>query len=175
MLDLLPLLGELHHQNERDTGILYYKNGVGWGVRALTAGTGITLTDGGILGALTISTTLTLAAGVYNPTLTNVANLDASTSYEAQYMRVGNTVTVSGKVDADPTAPAASTQLGISLPIASNIGAVEDVGGAAFASGIAGQGAGIFGDLTNNRAEMRWVAGDVTNQPMHYVYSYTVI
>ena len=114
-------------------------------------------------------------SGVYTPTLTNVANLDASTSYEAQYIRVGNTVTVSGKVDADPTAPAASTQLGISLPIASNIGAVEDVGGTAFASAIAGQGAGIFGDAANNRAEMRWVAGDVTNQPMHYVYQYQVI
>ena len=115
-----------------------------------------------------------LDAGTYTPTLTNVANLGASTSYQAQYLRVGATVFVSGRVDVDPTAGAA-TQLGISLPIASNIGATEDLGGAAFASGIAGQGAAIYGDLTNNRAQMEWIAVDITNQPMFYSFGYQVI
>lgn len=117
----------------------------------------------------------TPSSGTYTPTLTNVANLDASTAYQCQYLRVGSTVTVSGKVDADPTAPAASTQLGISLPIASNFGAVEDCAGTAFASGIAGQGAAIIGDAGNNRAQMQWVAGDVTNQAMFFSFSYQVI
>ncbi len=119
--------------------------------------------------------TLPTAAGTYTPTLTNAANLDASTAYACQYLQVGNTVTVSGKVDVDPTAPAAATQLGISLPVASNFGAAEDCGGTAFATGIAGQGAGIRGDAANNRAEMVWVSGDITNQPMQFSFTYEVI
>lgn len=113
--------------------------------------------------------------GTYTPTLTNVANLDASTAYECQYMRVGNTVTVSGKVDIDPTLPATSTQLGISLPIASNLGAVEDCAGTAFASGIANQGAAILGDATNNRAQLQYISGDTTNQAMYFTFTYQVI
>lgn len=113
--------------------------------------------------------------GTYTPTLTNVANLDASTAYQAQYTRMGNVVIVSGKVDIDPTLTATATQLGISLPIASNIGAAEDCSGTAFAPGIAGQGAAIVGDAANNRAEMQWVATDVTNQAMHFIFSYEVI
>lgn len=116
-----------------------------------------------------------VTSGKYTPTLTNVANLDASTAYECQYMRVGSIVNVSGKVDVDPTAAVASTQLGISLPIASNIGANEDCSGTAFASGIAAQGAAILGDATNNRAQMQWISGDVTSQPMFFTFQYEII
>lgn len=124
-------------------------------------------------GAAAIPTN-TLYAGTYTPTLTNVANLDASTAYACQYLRVGQVVTVSGKVDVDPTAGAA-TQLGISLPLASNFGNAQECGGAAFASGIAGQGAAIRADATNDRAEMVWVAVDLTNQPMYFSFTYQMI
>lgn len=114
------------------------------------------------------------AHGTYTPTLTNVANLDASAAYQCQYLRLGNTVMVSGKVDVDPTAGAA-TQLGISLPVASNFGAAEDCAGAAAASGIAGQSAAIIADTTNDRAEMQWIAVNLTNQPMYFTFGYQVI
>src|SRR5574341_1241568 len=106
---------------------------------------------------------LTNRSGVYTPTLTNVANLAASTAYECQWMRVGELVTVSGKADVDPTA-AASTQLGISLPIPSNFGAAEDCGGVAFSPAVANQGAAILADATNNRAQMEWIAVDLSNR-----------
>lgn len=118
---------------------------------------------------------LNLASGVYTPTLTNVANLDGSTAFECQYLRVGSVVTVSGKVSVDPTTTATSTQLGISLPIASNLGAEEDCAGTAFASAIASQGAAIKADATNNRAQMQWIAGDVTNQLLFFSFTYQVI
>lgn len=114
-------------------------------------------------------------SGTYTPTLTNVANLDASTVYDAQFMRVGSVVTVSGKVDVDPTLAVTLTQLGISLPFASALTAEEQCAGTAFASGIAGQGAAIRADATNDRAEMAWISGDVTNQPMYYTFTYQVI
>lgn len=116
-----------------------------------------------------------LAYSTYTPTLTNVANLAASTAYQCQYLRVGSVVIVSGKVDVDPTAPAVLTRLGLSLPVASNIGAAEDVGGTAFASAIAGQGAAILGDAANNRAELSWISGDITNQPMFFSFAYRII
>lgn len=116
-----------------------------------------------------------IVAGTYTPTLTNVANLDGSTAFECQYLRIGSTVVVSGKVSVDPTLAATSTQLGISLPIASNFGAQEDCSGCAFASGVAGQGAAILGDSTNDRAQMQWVASDLTNQPMYFTFTYQVI
>ena len=110
----------------------------------------------------------------YTPTLTNVANLDASTAYQCQYHRVGAVVTVSGKVDVDPTA-AVSTQLGISLPIASNFGAAQDCCGTAFANAIAGQGAAILADTTNDRAQMEWIAADLTNKSMYFTFVYRIV
>lgn len=116
-----------------------------------------------------------LSSGVYTPTLTDVANLDGSTTYEAVYMRIGNVVAVAGKVDINPTTTATLTKLGMSLPIISNIGALEDCAGSAFASGITAQGAAIRGDATNNRAELAYIATDVSNQPMYYNYMYQIL
>ncbi len=116
-----------------------------------------------------------IASGTYIPTLSNVANLGASTAYQCQYLRVGSTVFVSGRVDVDPTLPATVTQLGISLPVASSLESTVDCAGTAFASGIAAQGVAIRADEANNRAEMIWVAGDVTNQPMFFSFGYEII
>lgn len=138
--------------------------------RAAGAGTG----DPTDLTAAQVATILSLDSGHYTPTLTNVLNLAASTAFQCQWLRVGNTVHVSGRVDVDPTA-AGSTQLGITLPVASNLGAAEDCAGCAFASGIAGQGAAILADATNDRAQMQWVAVDLTNQPMYFTFTYEVL
>lgn len=141
---------------------------------ALTSGTfPVATTNGRLTDSSFTSTNLT--SGTYTPTLTNVANLDASTAYQCQYMRVGNTVTVSGKVDVDPTAAATPTQLGISLPIASNIGGAEDCAGTGASPGIAGQSMAVVGNAANNRAELQWIAGDLTNQATYFTFTYQVI
>lgn len=122
----------------------------------------------------TLSDLPTLDASTYTPALTNVTNLDASTAYSCQYIRVGSVVTVSGVVDADPTA-AGLVQLGIALPIASNFANANECAGTAAATGIAGQSAGIVADATNDRAEMKWIAVDTTNQPMAFSFTYRII
>jgi hypothetical protein len=61
-------------------------------------------------------------SGTYTPTLTNVSNVTTSTPFDCQYMRVGNTVTVSGKVEVTPTVASTFTSYRISLPIASTLG-----------------------------------------------------
>lgn len=125
-------------------------------------------------GSLVTISNITFSSGTYTPTLSNTTNITASTAYQCQYLRVGDTVTVSGKVDVDPTA-AGQVQLGITLPISSNIGAVEDLGGTASAIAVAGQSAGIYGDATNNRATMEWIAVDLSNRAMFFTFSYQVI
>lgn len=118
---------------------------------------------------------LTLVSSTYTPTLTNVANLDASTAYACQYCRIGSAVIVSGRVDVDPTLTATATQLGVSLPVASDFSAGPQCAGTAFCPAIAGMGSAIEADVTNNRANFRFTATDVTNQGLFFIFLYQVI
>ena len=103
-------------------------------------------------------------------------NLDVNvTMSEAQYLRVGNTVVVSGRFTANPTLPATATSFEATLPIASNIGAAEDVAGTAFCGSIAGQGAEVIGVAANDTFKVQWVAGDTTDQTWSYCFAYQVI
>lgn len=125
-------------------------------------------------GTQAISTISDVTIGTYTPTLTGVANVAASTAYTCQYIKAGTMVVVSGKVDVDPTA-AAVTQLGISLPVASNFANPEECAGTAFCPAVAGQGAAILADAANNRAEMQWVAVDLANRTMAFTFVYRII
>jgi hypothetical protein len=115
-----------------------------------------------------------LASGTYTPTLFNVTNLAASTAFVCQYLRVGSTVTVSGRVDVDPTAGGAA-ELGISLPIASNFAITANCGGTAVSPGIAGQCMAILADVVNDRAAMQWVAVDTSNQAAYFSFTYRIL
>lgn len=124
----------------------------------------------------TISDLPTLAAGTYSPTRSAEANMDANvTMAQAQYLRVGATVTVSGRFTADPTLTATATSFEIDLPVASNIGAIEDLAGVAFCGAIAGQGAEIIGSVANNTAVIQWISGDITSQTWSFTFTYQVI
>lgn len=114
-------------------------------------------------------------SGTYSPTAVLVANLDSATLSGCRFSRSGKIVTVSGKATLDPTAPATSTQLGIPLPIASNLASDADLAGVAFATGVAGQGGGIFGDAANDRAQLQFVSGDITSQVMCFMFQYTIL
>lgn len=118
---------------------------------------------------------ITLAAGQYTPTRSAEVNMDANvTTYEAQYLRVGATVTVSGSFLANPTA-AGVTSFQITLPVASNIGAVSDAAGVAAGGGIAGMSAAISGVVASDTALVSWIAVDTTAQTWYYTFSYQVI
>lgn len=94
-----------------------------------TAGTELLrLTHGGRLygtalhnnpGSMTGTTTQYIGSGTYTPTVTNTANLTSITSRRAQWLRVGNVVTVSGSFTA--TISGVSALPHVSLPIASNL------------------------------------------------------
>lgn len=114
-----------------------------------------------------------LAHGTYTPTLTNTTNIGASTARLSTYMRVGDTVTVAGQVDIDPTATGA-VLLGISLPTASNFSTAYQAGGTICAKAFVEAGM-IEADATNDRVSANFIAVDTTNHTFGFTFTYQVI
>ena len=69
------------------------------------------------------------SSGTYTPVPTNQSNITSLAFYEAQYMRVGSTVTVSGVFISAITSSVSKGMFEIPLPITSDIGAPEDLAG----------------------------------------------
>ena len=113
-------------------------------------------------------------SGTYTPTLTNTTNIDASTAYTCQYMRVGNVVTVSGRVDIDPTAAGIIT-LGMSLPIASNFATAQQMGGTYSSGGGSVNVGRISADVTNDRASFEGPVVAIINTGFHFSFTYLVV
>lgn len=114
-----------------------------------------------------------LAGTTWTPTLTNVTNVAASTAYQGQYLRIGNTVSGSCKVDVTPTA-AGATELGISIPVASNFGADEDACGVGHSQAIQ-EGGGVSADTANDRMAFKFLAGAAVARTFYITFSYQVI
>lgn len=115
-------------------------------------------------------------SGTYTPTLTNVTNVTASTAYTCQWFRVGDVVTVSGKIDITPTA-AGLIQIGLSLPVASALTSDEQCAGAG-APHTAGTGLralAIRGDAANDRAILSSDVPNTTVTAWYFQFSYRVI
>ena len=111
--------------------------------------------------------------GTYTPTLTGVGNVAASSASDFRYIQIGTTVMVSGTFDVDPTSTGL-TQTGISLPVASDLGATS-CSGTANNHSVPGQNGIIYADATNNRAEHYFVATSAANQSWRCVFMYDVI
>jgi hypothetical protein len=136
-------------------------------------------------GIKTSRTTVTLPAatdgnifsGTYTPTLTNTTNIAASTAYVTGYFRVGNMVTVAGRVNIDPTAASTASELRISLPIASNFANNQNLGGVgAIATGVAEvSSGGILADATNDEARFLFTSGGTAARDYYFTFSYQVL
>jgi hypothetical protein len=131
----------------------------------------VLITDGS--GTTSWKTLIPVNSGFYTPTLTNTTNLTASTAYQCYWYRVGDMVTVFGKVDVDPTA-AGNTVLNMELPVASGLTGDSDLAGTAACSTISGEVISISpggADL----AKFRWTATDTTNHSLHFHLSYYIV
>jgi len=144
------------------------------GSGALVFGTSPTIATPSLTSPTISGASGNLYSGTYTPTLTNVANLDATTVYSCQYMRVGDTVTVSGKLDVDPTTISTLTQAGISLPIASNLANNNECAGTACARLFVEPGS-ITGDVTNDRAQLDFFAQSTANHAVFFHFTYRII
>lgn len=123
--------------------------------------------------AAAVRTTLGFANGIHTPTLTNTTNVASSTPLSAQYLRVGNTVTVSGTLTVQATAAASTlTTLGVSLPVASDLANANELGGS---GALLTAPVLISGDATNNRATFQWNSLSTSAVTLSYHFSYRVI
>lgn len=119
---------------------------------------------------------LTGNAGTYTPTLTNTTNVAASTAYVTSWYRVGNIVTVFGKVDIDvTTASSTVTLMGMSLPVASALANEQELAGVATSDAVANLAIRIKGDVTNDRASFSFLATSGSNDSYSFQFSYRVI
>lgn len=125
-----------------------------------------------------LGTDILPTSGTYTPTATNVTNITSSTPNNTTYQRVGNIVNVTGSITVTTTLAVAS-QVDVSLPIASNIGAVTDLNGlgdGANGTGGVSLGAYITGDATNDRASIFFTSVGVgATYTIYYHFSYKVI
>jgi hypothetical protein len=137
---------------------------------------GAALHDNG--GSVTGTTNQYIASGTYTPTITNTTNVDASTARLTSWMRVGNVVTVGGQFDVDATSAANTyTEVGISLPIASNFTTAFQLGGTGASSeAVTGGGpaASIVADSTNDRAQFYYRSQTASNTTFTFTFTYQV-
>lgn len=118
-----------------------------------------------------------IPAGTYTPTLTNQANVANSTAYICQFSRTANAVTVSGKVDIEPTLATQITRLDMTLPVASNLSSAIQCAGSALYSGAVPEIANVVGNSVSDLARIQWttVAGSGAQLGWYFIYQYQVI
>lgn len=121
---------------------------------------------------------LNLVQGTYTPTLTNSTNLDASTvvGTDLYYQRIGNQVTVWGVITLDVTAATTGTTLGISLPIASSLTALQQLSGQLTSWSAGGAFGTALADATNDRAQIDLMSGTNTSEQTYTIrFTYLVL
>lgn len=129
-------------------------------------------------GSVTGTTNQYIASGTYTPTLTNSINITSSASGVAQWIRVGNVVTVTcGNININPAAAGLSTQLGISLPIASNFTSDVQCGGVGVGTqNVVYVSGRIYADIVGNKAFMDWFAStDDSGEPWSFSFTYLIV
>lgn len=119
---------------------------------------------------ITVEPQQTTASGTYTPTWTGLANVDSVTAFSCQYMRVGDTVTVSGWVTINATADNTPTSLSFSLPINSDTSVVNRLNGTGVQQG-GGVAACLSGYGTNfGEFEVLPSVDTAINYSFHFTY-----
>lgn len=113
--------------------------------------------------------------GTYTPTLTNTANVSASTANPCQWMRIGNMVQVSGNLSVDPTLIATATQLDFSLPVTSSFTQSYQAGGTGAATTTTNEAVGIIARTSASTVIFDWLATDVTNHQITFSFMYQIV
>lgn len=125
-------------------------------------------------GAVTGTTNQYIASGTYTPTLTDQTNIDSSTAFQCQWIRVGNVVTVSGMVGINATSATTFTVLRMSLPIPSTLGALEACAGTHNQSAGTENPGVIYADVAGNLAEFAFTSVSTTELNRLFTFTYLV-
>lgn len=156
---------------------------IGWGGFRIT-GLAIATTTGDALSygndATIANLTVTGSAGnvsngVYAPTATNIENTSGLSTSNANYLRVGNRVTVSGLIVMTITTGAGTaTEVDFNPPIASTFVSIADAIGVCATDGTTQSGI-IAAETTGaHRIRMVFSAQSTGAQSMYYHYTYVI-
>jgi len=118
-----------------------------------------------------------LYSGQYTPNISNVRNVLSSAPHEGQYIRVGDVVTVSGRVQITPASSNTNTFIDISLPIASTFSVGANCSGTAteYVRGTTQPvSAAIYGNGTDHKARLRYVSKSTAEASFYYTFTYSV-
>lgn len=143
---------------------------------ATLTGTGtrtVTATSAGVLGAGPV-----LTSGTWTPTLTGVANVDGTpTLLHSTYHQIGSVVYCQLTLSVDPTATATQTEVGVSLPVASNFTGSNDASGQG--AGSTGNGKAVYvqaiSDSTNDRATVIFESASTSASIITVSFQYNVL
>lgn len=121
----------------------------------------------------------TLDSGSYTPTLSAGVNVASSTLYPTSYLRIGNSVTVSGGMKIATSATPATTSFEISLPIVSDVNSSYDLAGTAAVTNTTStvnDPIAIVASSTNNTAkfQMYWNGPAASNRNISFQFGYLV-
>jgi hypothetical protein len=113
-------------------------------------------------------------SGAYVPSITGVYNIAGSSATACQFLRVGNTVTVSGSVEVNASSASTLTRFRISLPITSDLSAIGQCAGTACCQ-VANEPGLIFSDTSNERALLDYYPTSAGDQDLFFTFTYRVI
>jgi len=127
------------------------------------------------VGTITGTTDQFIASGTFTPTVTLSTNADASVANAAQYLRVGNVVTVSGSGTIDPTASGTNTIWRLSLPIASDFSTSGQCNGVASISDTTRSPGAIVGVAGTDDAQINYLSSGTASVNYQYHYTYVIV
>lgn len=158
-------LGYVGDRSDSNSDIYLTANTASANIR-LTSGSGGSVIVNG-------SPILAMAAGTYTPTYTVVSGgISGSSHVAAQYMRLGSTLTVSGRVSLTTT-DSSGAVLAISLPIASAMTNSGQCGGYMGASATAS--GDVLADEINDRAVAQITAAGAITTAYSYHFTCTIL
>lgn len=116
------------------------------------------------------------SSGTYTPTVSDAINCSSFTVSPAHYIRVGNQVTVYGRIQMTVSA-SSSVSLNLSLPVASNIATYSDASGYGSVdnAGSTNNYIAIGGDGVSDDVIVGFTSGTNTAVSLMYSFTYTVI
>lgn len=162
---------------------------LGLGTMAVQNGNSVTITGGSITGitdldiadggtgastAANARTNLGITSSTYTPTITNISNIQAVTAAVCMFTQIGTMVTVSGRINIDPTTNGSATAIEMTLPVTSNLGAIGDLVGVS-SCGQTTQSGALSANTTTDRALMEFQAGSNAARDHVFTFTYRVI
>lgn len=114
-----------------------------------------------------------IGEGAYTPAIGAVTNSTLPAASLAMWMRVGDTVTVSGMVSVTPQT-SGLVQVDIALPIPSNLLVPADVAGTCGVGGVSGMNGSVWGNDAADMARIQLTTSVLVAQNVRYTYTYRI-